>query len=131
MPEPATSLTVTASVTPPSSCGAPAFPSRGGEAVRIWSELRGGPRPMACWDGHRPIPPSQAADSRAAASSAATAGEPLAHVTGWAGFRHLVLRSDRRALIPRPETEGLVDLLLHGSDPGGGADIGTGTGASR
>ena len=40
------------------------------------------------------------------------AGEPLAHVTGRTGFRHLTLRRDRRALIPRPETEGLVDLVL-------------------
>jgi release factor glutamine methyltransferase len=56
------------------------------------------------------------------------AGEPLAYVTGEAGFRHLVLRADPRALIPRPETEGLVDVLL--SRVGGGrvADIGTGTG---
>src|SRR5690606_32916906 len=36
-------------------------------------------------------------------------GEPLPYVTGVAGFRNLVLRSDRRALIPRPETEGLVE----------------------
>jgi release factor glutamine methyltransferase len=57
------------------------------------------------------------------------AGEPLAHVTGRAGFRHLDLRSDRRALIPRPETEGLVDLLLARVRHGRVADIGTGTGA--
>ena len=40
------------------------------------------------------------------------AGEPLAYVTGWTGFRHIILRCDPRALIPRPETEGLVDLVL-------------------
>ena len=42
----------------------------------------------------------------------ARAGEPLAHVAGRTGFRTLMLRTDRRALIPRPETEGLVDLVL-------------------
>jgi len=56
------------------------------------------------------------------------AGEPLAHVTGWTGFRRLLLRSDRRALIPRPETEGLVDLLLARVRQGRVADLGTGSG---
>ena len=56
------------------------------------------------------------------------AGEPFAHVSGWAGFRRLVLRSDRRALIPRPETEGLVDLLLGRVRTGRVADVGTGSG---
>ena len=55
-------------------------------------------------------------------------GEPLAYVTRQAGFRHLVLGRDRRALIPRPETEGLVDLALARPHAGAVADIGTGTG---
>jgi len=55
-------------------------------------------------------------------------GEPLAHVTGLIGFRHLSLRSDARALIPRPETEMLVDLLLDRVRTGRVADIGTGSG---
>ena len=56
------------------------------------------------------------------------AGEPLAHVAGRAGFRTLTLRSDRRGLIPRPETEGLVELLLARVRTGEVADVGTGTG---
>ena len=56
------------------------------------------------------------------------AGEPLAHVTGRAGFRHLTLASDRRALIPRPETEGLVELILACAPAGRVADVGTGSG---
>ncbi len=56
-------------------------------------------------------------------------GEPLAYVTGQAVFRHLTLRSDRRALIPRPETEGLVDLVLERVPTGQAVDIGTGSGA--
>jgi release factor glutamine methyltransferase len=55
-------------------------------------------------------------------------GEPLAHVAGRAGFRTLTLHTDHRALIPRPETEGLVDLLLARVRTGRVADIGTGTG---
>jgi release factor glutamine methyltransferase len=38
------------------------------------------------------------------------------------------LRSDRRALIPRPETEGLVELLLQRTRGGRVVDIGTGSG---
>jgi release factor glutamine methyltransferase len=49
-------------------------------------------------------------------------------VAGRIGFRSLLLRSDRRALIPRPETEGLVDLLLARTRTGRAADIGTGSG---
>lgn len=56
------------------------------------------------------------------------AGEPLAHITALAGFRRLLLSSDRRALIPRPETEGLVDLLLARIRQGRVADLGTGSG---
>jgi release factor glutamine methyltransferase len=55
-------------------------------------------------------------------------GEPLPHLTGQAGFRHLTLRCDRRALIPRPETEGLVTRLLDRVPTGRVADIGTGSG---
>jgi len=56
------------------------------------------------------------------------AGEPIAYVTGSAGFRYLTVRCDRRALIPRPETELLVDLMLRRVSTGVAADIGTGTG---
>ena len=56
------------------------------------------------------------------------AGEPLAYVTGSAGFRTLTIGTDRRALIPRPETEGLVELVLGRTNRGRVADVGTGTG---
>lgn len=54
--------------------------------------------------------------------------EPLAYVCGETGFRHLRLNCDARALIPRPETELLIDLALERSAHGTAADIGTGTG---
>lgn len=56
------------------------------------------------------------------------AGEPIAYVLGSTGFRHLTLRCDRRALIPRPETEGVVDLALERARTGRALDLGTGTG---
>ena len=56
------------------------------------------------------------------------AGEPIQYVVGNTGFRRLILASDRRALIPRPETEGMVDLALHLAPAGRALDLGTGTG---
>lgn len=40
------------------------------------------------------------------------AGEPLQYVIGQWDFRSLTLKTDRRALVPRPETEELVSLAL-------------------
>jgi release factor glutamine methyltransferase len=56
------------------------------------------------------------------------AGEPLAYVLGETTFRWLPIQCDRRALIPRPETEGLVDLVLARQRTGFALDVGTGTG---
>lgn len=60
-------------------------------------------------------------------------GAPLAYAVRRAAFRNLVLHVDERVLIPRPETELLVELVLEltsGGPPGGvAADIGTGSGA--
>jgi release factor glutamine methyltransferase len=58
--------------------------------------------------------------------------EPLAYVLGEWGFRRLTLRTDRRALIPRPETEIVVERALERirdrTEPDV-LDVGTGTGA--
>ena len=40
------------------------------------------------------------------------AGEPVQYITGRAAFRSLDLAVDRRVLVPRPETEGLVEAVL-------------------
>ncbi|MGE0553402.1 MAG: peptide chain release factor N(5)-glutamine methyltransferase [Gemmatimonadales bacterium] len=56
-------------------------------------------------------------------------GEPLAYIAGSAGFRTLDLVVDRRVLIPRPETEGLVEVALTLTRCGVAADIGVGSGA--
>ena len=55
-------------------------------------------------------------------------GVPFAYAVGRAAFRTLDLAIDSRALIPRPETEGLVDLVLSRVRGGLAADIGTGSG---
>lgn len=55
--------------------------------------------------------------------------EPVAYITGSKGFRRLELAVDSRVLIPRPETEHLVEVAL--SLPRGASvvDVGTGSGA--
>jgi release factor glutamine methyltransferase len=63
-------------------------------------------------------------------------GVPFAYAVGSVGFRTLDLTIDPRALIPRPETEGLVELVLEKigkRETGNGkrglvADVGTGSG---
>ena len=57
-----------------------------------------------------------------------SAREPVAYILGRKGFRSIELRCDRRALIPRPETEMLVEIALELS-PRRVLDVGTGTGA--
>jgi release factor glutamine methyltransferase len=54
--------------------------------------------------------------------------EPIAYILGHRGFRHLDLVVDPRVLIPRPETELLVELALE-MQPRSVLDIGTGSGA--
>ena len=57
-------------------------------------------------------------------------GMPVQYAIGSAPFRHLTLKVDQRALIPRPETEILVEIALAIAGGGGTiVDIGTGSGA--
>jgi release factor glutamine methyltransferase len=55
-------------------------------------------------------------------------GMPFAYAAQRCGFRSLDLLIDQRALIPRPETEGIVDLVLSHRRDGVAADVGTGCG---
>lgn len=60
------------------------------------------------------------------------AREPLAYVLGEWGFRGLTLKVDRRVLVPRPETEVLVERSLHrlsGLQAPRVLDVGVGSGA--
>jgi release factor glutamine methyltransferase len=54
--------------------------------------------------------------------------EPVAYIVGRKGFRQLDLAVDRRVLIPRPETELLVEVALE-RQPATVLDVGTGSGA--
>ena len=58
--------------------------------------------------------------------------EPLQHIIGDTSFRGFIIKCDPRALIPRPETESLVDMAkdrLEGTANPFIVEIGTGTGA--
>lgn len=60
--------------------------------------------------------------------------EPLQYILGTTAFHGIELRTDARALVPRPETEELVELVLGRLQEQGSAgkrliDLGTGTGA--
>lgn len=71
-------------------------------------------------------------DRALAAATKRASGAPLAYCVGTAAFRHLTLEVDERVLIPRPETEQLVDVALSQlgtSTRGVAVDVGTGSGA--
>lgn len=87
----------------------------------------------------RPLEPAEVEAYRERVRRRAS-GEPVQYITGTTGFRGLELAIDRRALVPRPETEVLVGEVLawaraeasRGRAPAGGwriADVGTGSGA--
>jgi len=97
------------------------------EATRVWAELTGSTPGVVTMSG------DQAADAVTRAGfleaiARVAGGEPVPYVTGVAGFRRLTIGCDRRALIPRPETEGVVDLALELARGGRALDLGTGSG---
>jgi release factor glutamine methyltransferase len=96
------------------------------EALTIWTGLPDSESGTGILDADHS--PGKRGESFQRAVKRRAGGEPLAHVVGRVGFRNLELLSDRRALIPRPETEGLAELLLGVTRTGRIVDIGTGTG---
>ncbi len=97
------------------------------EALRLWAEIAPGAGEALVLDPEQAVEPGHQRRLQELVLRR-SAGEPFAYVVGRAGFRRLLLRCDRRALIPRPETEGLVDLLLAKVRTGRVADVGTGSG---
>lgn len=97
------------------------------EALRLWSDLVEASPVDAILGRRAPVSAEQVAEFLSAVERRAS-GEPLAYVSGRAGFRRLVLAVDRRVLIPRPETEGLVELVLACAPRGIVADVCCGSG---
>jgi release factor glutamine methyltransferase len=100
------------------------------EAREIVAALYDVPRFWPAANAHVPVESEMWPRARAAAAKRAR-GAPLAYAVGRAPFRHLTLDVDERVLIPRPETELLVDLVLERAAARAQVvvDVGTGSGA--
>ena len=123
--------------------GAAGLPRPRREATMLWAALAGGgTKPGDVWLQQDQEPAAELVERFSRAVTQRSSGVPFAYATGRTGFRTLDLRLDPRALIPRPETEGLVDLVLawsrrvqratwnvqRGGRAGVVADVGTGCG---
>ena len=108
----------------------PRVPPARAEARDLIAGVLGQPRFWPSAHRDDPLDTATEAAIRAAARRRAE-GMPMQYALGNAAFRHLTLRVDRRVLIPRPETELLVDLVLAAQQGGHGrvVDVGTGSGA--
>jgi release factor glutamine methyltransferase len=105
-------------------------PSPRVDAEWLVAHVVGGTR-TDLYAGDRPLDETELERLRALADRRRNR-EPLAYVLGEWGFRRLTLRVDERVLIPRPETEILVERcleLLEGVDSPRVLDIGVGSGA--
>ena len=81
-------------------------------------------------DGERPVEGPAVRAFQGAVRRRSVEREPVAYITGVKGFRHLDLHVDRRVLIPRPETETLVEAAVRALPNGARVvDVGTGSGA--
>lgn len=108
------------------------------EATMLWAAVAGaGTKPGDVWLRHDQEPAPELVERFCRAVERRSSGVPFAYAVGRVGFRTLELKLDARALIPRPETEGLVDLILghlratcdvQRGTWGTVADIGTGCG---
>lgn len=102
------------------------------EAERLVSSALGILRPELITGRGERVSAAQAVEI-ARATSRRLEGEPLQHIEGSTDFRTLVLVSDGRALVPRPETEQLVDVIASRLPTTGpvprALEIGVGSGA--
>jgi release factor glutamine methyltransferase len=100
------------------------------EAREIVAALYDVPRFWPAANAHVKVEAEMWPRARAAALKRGR-GAPLAYAVGRACFRHLTLDVDERVLIPRPETELLVELVLERARSGADlvVDVGTGSGA--
>ena len=101
------------------------------EALGMWSAVAGVDPAWVVSGAERPMTVSDWESFRVAVDCRAR-GAPRAYATRSAGFRTLDLEVDQRVLIPRPETEGLVQRVLDWAategKTGALADVGTGSG---
>ena len=100
------------------------------EAERLVAHVLAVERADLVLSGDRPFPAARAREL-ATAVRRRVSGEPLQHIEGFAEFRGLRLIADGRALVPRPETEQLVDLVADWARGGGAVRVVSGVRAGR
>jgi release factor glutamine methyltransferase len=102
------------------------------EARELLAALHDMPRHWPSLARDTAVGPAERARALAAVDRRAR-GSPLQYAAGQAAFRHLTLDVDERVLIPRPETEQLVEIVLELTRStavnGVAVDVGTGSGA--
>lgn len=111
------------------------FAGKGIESARLNAELLVGhalerKRMQLYLDFERPLTETELEKIRPLVRRRAQ-HEPLQYILGHTEFHGLTLKVDRRALIPRPETEQLVEHVVAAcaTPPASVLDLGTGTGA--
>lgn len=97
------------------------------DAELLLEQATGWPRERFATDPGDPLPPG-ASREFAAAVRRRVRREPVAYILGRKGFRGIELAVDSRVLVPRPETELLVELAVELA-PATVLDVGTGSGA--
>lgn len=98
------------------------------EARDILAAMHDAPRFWAALHEHEMLS-AERADACRRAATHRSAGAPFAYAVGRSAFRNLTLHVDERVLIPRQETEMLVDEILERERTGLAIDVGTGSGA--
>jgi release factor glutamine methyltransferase len=115
--------------------GAPGDEHAGCQPSWLLSDVTGLSRVELYTNYDRPLESDELSAMREAIKRR-VAGEPLQYVTGETAFRHIVVRCEREVLIPRPETELLVEYALEELPRSTGGqplpalvlELGTGTG---
>ena len=97
------------------------------DAELVLAEATGWDRARIAANPDQPLPPG-ASRKFAAMVRRRLRREPVAYILGRKGFRGIELAIDSRVLIPRPETELLVEVAVE-LEPANVTDIGTGSGA--
>jgi release factor glutamine methyltransferase len=98
------------------------------DAELLLAEALGVDRARLVLDAGSPLPEA-AAERFAGLIERRAEREPVAYILGRRDFRHITLAVDRRVLIPRPETELLVEVAAALPVGSRVVDVGTGSGA--
>ena len=109
--------------------GAAGSPTARLDAELLVAEVLGVPRERLITDDGLRVDGASVRALQDAVRRRAQTREPIAYILGRRGFRDLELQVDRRVLIPRPETELLVEIGLGLPRRTRVVDVGTGSGA--